>query len=95
MEDCKYCNVYHSERYPIRGSFADDNYCEFINGEDCASCDGCSYDKNYFEISYYGDYMSVTHWREINSTDGTKVVGAQNSERIHRNYCHMCGRKLI
>jgi len=93
---CKYCNSdYYTEKVLIRNYFADD-LCDIIRENDCKDCGGCSEDKNYFEVDYYGNTFSITHWRElIHSEGGSVVISAQNSERIHRNYCHNCGKKII
>lgn len=92
---CKYCGEYYTERTLIRNSFADDNLCLVLREDECEDCGGCAEDKNYFEMSYYGDFMVISHWREMKYAEiGMNAISAQNSERIERNFCHNCGRKL-
>jgi len=93
---CKYCDDdnYFTEKVRIRNNIADDNMCENIRDYNCENCDGCSDDKNYFQFSYYNDFTSCYYYREIKDENGKVFISGQSCERINRNYCHNCGRKL-
>ena len=87
---CEFCSVFtKAYRVPVRNTYAADNMCEVIKGDNCKDCDGCM-DKNYhFTLYKRDDAIGMGLIRKIGS-----VVCAPSSESILINYCPWCGEKL-
>ena len=97
---CKFCEGILDEdkevTWSMRSTMADDNICEFVNGNNCDSCHGdCMM---YFELYGYksnnGAYVGVSYRQEMRDVNREKVIISPFSETIQFNYCPFCGEQM-
>lgn len=96
---CEFCESITNKNkeilWQVRSTYADDNVCNYVNGEDCNRCKGC---KMYFKLSgtNYNEntYVGVTYMQQIMSENDTKVIINPFSEGIQFNYCPFCGKQI-
>jgi hypothetical protein len=93
---CQFCENIKDEKFTwqVRSTYADDNICEFVNGNDCDICSGC---KTWFNLTGYdykgNTYVGVTY-NQILSNGETDVIIRPFSESIQFNYCPFCGQQI-
>lgn len=96
---CEFCSALKDNNkeiiWNVRSQYADDNLCEFVNGEKCGCCQGC--EESFWITSHpnQGDInISIEYSRYVTASDGTKVGVKPFSESLQINYCPVCGNQL-
>jgi hypothetical protein len=96
---CRFCdNIIDKTKeiiWNVRSTYADDNICEFVNGNDCGSCDKC---EMYFKLDSYelnGNInVGMQYNQKITTPDGKDVIIRPFSEMLQFNYCPFCGKQI-
>lgn len=96
---CKFCESLTDNTkeiiWSVRSTYADDNICEFVNGDNCFNCGRC---EMYFTIDGYtiddDTYVSIAYNQKITSPTKEEVVIRPFSEGIQFNYCPICGKRI-
>lgn len=97
---CEFCEALKNRNkkiiWNLRSTYADDNVCEFVNGNECSACAKC--DMHFDLTGYYdndGDIrVGVGYNQEITSSKGDNVIIRPFSEPIQFNYCPVCGQQI-
>jgi hypothetical protein len=98
---CDFCeNMGTEKKLQFRTTYADDNLCDLIRGDniyscDCEGCNGCMDENNQFSIYMkWSNYLNVAYFRKMTTLDNNELVIAPISEGIKIEYCPFCGKKL-
>ena len=96
---CKFCEALTDRTkeivWEVRSTMADDNVCDFVNGDNCDVCNGCNMSFNLYGYNYDNNiHVGVSYSQELTSKNRTKVIIKPFSEGIQWNYCPICGKQI-
>ena len=97
---CKFCDTLKEGKdielfYRTCSSL--DNFCEYVNGNDCSLCNECSTKFIIHPISGRNKdemYVNIKFKDKATNINKEDVVIDKNSECFNIIYCPMCGKKL-
>ena len=91
---CEFCEGVNNKDFTwnVRSTMADNNICEYVNGDNCEGCNECNMRFGLVKyISNENTYISVDYNQTLSDIDGNEVVISPFSEGIRINYCPFCG----
>ena len=96
---CEFCEALKDEtkeiNWSVRSSYADENMCEFVNGDSCQYCNGCAEGFIIDAYDYNGNTkVCITYSKTVRTKDKKEVVVHPFSEAIQWNYCPVCGEQI-
>ena len=96
---CEFCEALKDEtkeiNWSVRSSYADENMCEFVNGDSCQYCDWCAEGFIIDAYDYNGNTkVCITYSKTVRTKDKKEVVVHPFSEAIQWNYCPVCGEQI-
>lgn len=96
---CDFCKTLKNEtkdiRWNVRSTYAEDNICEYINGENCSCCSSCDSHFKLNSHNFNGNIrVSMEFYQKINDIDKNEIIIEPFSETMQWNYCPICGDKI-